>query len=105
MAATAQANAEAIKEAQRGGIALAKEKEAATKYRGRKPSFTRDQFSIVCDMLDLSTGVGQIAATTGLSRQTIYRIRDDRACRELPGRLACPYRPFGQCGHVAAMIA
>ena len=82
MAATAQANAEAIKEAQRGGIALAKAKEAETKYRGRKPSFTRDQLSTVCNMLDLSTGVGEIAATTGLSRQTIYRIRDDRAAAE-----------------------
>jgi putative DNA-invertase from lambdoid prophage Rac len=80
MAATAQANAEAIKEAQLGGIALAKAKEA--KYRGRKPSFTRDQLSTVCNMLDLSTGVGEIAATTGLSRQTIYRIRDDRAAAE-----------------------
>jgi putative DNA-invertase from lambdoid prophage Rac len=82
MAATAQANAEAIKEAQRGGIALAKASEAATKYRGRKPSFTRDQLSTVCNMLDLSTGIGEIAATTGLSRQTIYRIRDDRAAAE-----------------------
>jgi DNA invertase Pin-like site-specific DNA recombinase len=47
MAATAQANAEAIKEAQRGGIALAKATDAATKYRGRKPSFTRAQFFTV----------------------------------------------------------
>jgi putative DNA-invertase from lambdoid prophage Rac len=82
MAATAQANAEAIKEAQRGGIALAQANEADTKYRGRKPSFTRDQLSTVCNMLDLSTGVGEIAATTGLSRQTIYRIRDDREAAE-----------------------
>jgi putative DNA-invertase from lambdoid prophage Rac len=82
MAATAQANAEAIKEAQRGGIALAKANEVEKKYRGRKPSFTRDQFSTVCNMLDLSTGIGEIAATMGLSRQTIYRIRDDRASAE-----------------------
>lgn len=82
MAATAQANAEAIKEAQRGGIALAKATEADTKYRGRKPSFTRDQFLTVCDMLNLSTGIAAIAAATGLSRQTIYRIRDNRAAAE-----------------------
>src|SRR3569833_2292355 len=52
MAATAQAQAEAIKEAQRGGIALAKEKAADTKYRGRKPSFTRAQFewSVACSI-------------------------------------------------------
>jgi putative DNA-invertase from lambdoid prophage Rac len=77
-----QANAEAIKEAQRGGIALARANDAKTKYRGRKPSFTRSQFSAVCNMLDLSKGVGEIAAETGLSRQTIYRIRDDRASAE-----------------------
>jgi putative DNA-invertase from lambdoid prophage Rac len=77
-----QANAEAIKEAQRGGIALARANEAETRYRGRKPSFTRDQFSTVCNLLDLWTSVGTIAATTGLSRQTIYRIRDDRASAE-----------------------
>jgi len=41
LAAAAQANAEAIKEAQRGGIALAKAKQGETKYRGRKPSYTR----------------------------------------------------------------
>ncbi|MBR1154392.1 recombinase family protein [Bradyrhizobium sp. JYMT SZCCT0428] len=82
LAATAQANAEAIKEAQRGGIALAKANYAKTKYRGRKPSFTRSQLSTVCNMLDLSKGIGEIAATTGLSRQTIYRIRDDRASAE-----------------------
>lgn len=82
MAATAQANAEAIKEAQRGGIALARATEAETKYRGRKPSFTRDQFITVCNMLDLSNGISDIAAASGLSRQTIYRIRDDRASAE-----------------------
>ncbi|MCK1619464.1 recombinase family protein [Bradyrhizobium sp. 159] len=82
MAATAEANAEAVKEAQRGGIALAQANGADTKYRGRKPSYTRDQLSTVCNLLDLSTGVGEIAAATGLSRQTIYRIRDDRAAAE-----------------------
>ncbi|MGR4926827.1 recombinase family protein [Bradyrhizobium sp. CAR08] len=79
MAATAQANAEAMKEAQRGGIALARSTEGEIKYRGRKPSFSKEQFSIACDMLDLSAGIGEIVSATGLSRQTIYRIRDDRA--------------------------
>jgi len=82
MAATAQANAEAIKEAQRGGIALAKATEAETKYRGRKPSFSREQLTVVLNMLDLSAGVGDIASATGLSRQTVYRIRDDRVAAE-----------------------
>ncbi|MCW2223169.1 DNA invertase Pin-like site-specific DNA recombinase [Bradyrhizobium japonicum] len=79
MAATAQANAEAMKEAQRGGIALARSREGADKYRGRKPSYSKDQFSTVCEMLGLSAGIGEIANATGLSRQTIYRIRDDQA--------------------------
>jgi DNA invertase Pin-like site-specific DNA recombinase len=77
LAATAQSNAEAIKEAQRGGIELAKKMEGETKYRGRKPSYTRRQFDAVRDMLGQSTGIGQIAQVTGVSRQAIYRIKDD----------------------------
>ena len=87
MAATAQANAEAIKEAQRSGIALAKAKASEIKYRGRKPSYTRDQFSAVCDLLGRSAGIGEIAMATGLSRQAIYRIKDDPAAAE--AALAC----------------
>ena len=45
-AATAQANAEAIKEAQRGGIALAKATAGEMKYRGRKPTFDKDQLEL-----------------------------------------------------------
>lgn len=82
MAATAQANAEAIKEAQRDGIALAKATAGQTKYRGRKPTFDNDQLETVRNMLEQSAGVGQIAAATGLSRQTIYRIKDDLAGAE-----------------------
>lgn len=82
LAATAQANAEAIKEAQWGGIALAKERAGETKYRGRKPSYTRDQFSAVCGMLGQSAGIGHIAKATGLSRQAIYRIKDDPTAAE-----------------------
>ena len=82
LAATAQANAEAIKEAQRGGIALAKAKDGETKYLGRKPSFTRTQFTAVRDMIAQSAGVGQIAKITGISRQTIYRIKNDPVAAE-----------------------
>jgi putative DNA-invertase from lambdoid prophage Rac len=82
LAATAQANAEAIKEAQRGGIALAKAKDGETKYRGRKPSFTRAQFIAVRDMIAQSAGIGQIAKITGISRQTIYRIKNDPVAAE-----------------------
>ncbi|AWB23037.1 recombinase family protein [Methylobacterium currus] len=45
MAATAQAQAEASKEAQRAGIDHARSREDA--YRGRQPSFTREQFEAV----------------------------------------------------------
>ena len=76
MAATAQAQAEATKEAQRAGINHAKE---AGEYRGRRPSFTRDQLDLVQAMLAQGSGVSTIAADVGVSRQTVYRIRDDSA--------------------------
>jgi DNA invertase Pin-like site-specific DNA recombinase len=82
LAAAAQANAEAIKEAQRGGIAAAKSKDGSTKYRGRKPSFTRSQFIIVREMLGQSAGIGSIAKLTGVSRQAIYRIKADPVAAE-----------------------
>lgn len=82
MAATAQANAEAIKEAQRGGIALARATAGERKYRGRKPSYTRDQLKTVLSMLDQARGIGQVAASTGLSRQAIYRIKSDPVAAE-----------------------
>jgi putative DNA-invertase from lambdoid prophage Rac len=40
MAATAQSQAEVIKEAQKAGIAHAQANDDGTKYRGRKPTFT-----------------------------------------------------------------
>jgi putative DNA-invertase from lambdoid prophage Rac len=46
MAAMAQAQAEGTKDAQRAGIAHAKAS-GTTAYRGRKPSFTREQFKTV----------------------------------------------------------
>ena len=72
MAATAQAQAEATKAAQEAGIAHAKGRETA--YRGRKPSFSRDQFALVRNMLNMSMGVSEISKATGLTRQTVYRI-------------------------------
>lgn len=81
MAASAQAQAEAIKEAQKAGIENAKtEREDA--YRGRKPSFKREQMRTVLDLMRKGTGISEIARATGLSRQTIYRINDDPAAAE-----------------------
>lgn len=80
MAATAQAQAEATKEAQKAGIAAAKDDDA--KYRGRKPSFTRAQLTTVHDLLAAGAGTTAIAAASGLTRQTVIRLRDDRTKAE-----------------------
>ncbi|MCJ2012171.1 recombinase family protein [Methylobacterium sp. J-076] len=77
MAATAQAQAEATKEAQRAGIDHAKGRDDA--YLGRKPSYTRAQLDDVITGLDRGDAVAAIAKATGLSRQTVYRVRDDRS--------------------------
>lgn len=79
MAATAQAQAEATKEAQKAGIAHAKAAEGATKYKGRKPTFSREQFTRVAEMLSQGAGVSDVSKHTGLTRQTVYRIKDDPA--------------------------
>jgi putative DNA-invertase from lambdoid prophage Rac len=75
MAATAQSQAEVTKEAQKAGIAHAQVHDDGTKYRGRKPTFTYDQFARVRELLSQGIGVSAVAKTTGLSRQSIYRIR------------------------------
>jgi putative DNA-invertase from lambdoid prophage Rac len=49
---------------------------------GRKPSYTREQLTMVQSMLGASTGISAIAKATGLTRQTIYRIKDDPAAAE-----------------------
>ncbi|WP_225767254.1 recombinase family protein [Inquilinus sp. Marseille-Q2685] len=76
MAATAQAQAEATKEAQRAGIEHAKAK-AEGKYLGRKPSFTRAQLDQVRDMLAQGAGHSAIAKETGLTRAVVWRIEGD----------------------------
>src|SRR5262249_49497667 len=82
MAATAQAQAEATKAAQRAGIEHAKAMEGAA-YLGRKPSYSRQQFVMVKQMLAQDAiGIARIAKEAGLTRQTIYRIKDDPASAE-----------------------
>ncbi|WP_137933574.1 recombinase family protein [Mesorhizobium comanense] len=73
MAATAQAQAEATKEAQKAGIAHAQTKD--TKYLGRKPTYDRRQYQLVMDMLANGEGVSTIAKEAGLTRQTVLRIK------------------------------
>lgn len=81
MAATAQAQAEATKEAQRAGIAAVKGD--PRKYRGKKPSYDRKTYDQVIDMLNAGGGASVIARTTGLSRQAILRIRADPTTAEM----------------------
>lgn len=77
MAAMAEAQAEATREAQKAGIEHAKGN--SSKYRGRKPTYNRDQYLLVCDMLGRDAGASEIAAATKLTRQTVLRIRSDRS--------------------------
>ena len=51
-------------------------------YLGRKPSYNRDQFQMVVEMLSQEASISAIAKATGLSRQTIYRIDGDRVAAE-----------------------
>jgi DNA invertase Pin-like site-specific DNA recombinase len=76
MAATAQAQAEVTKEAQKAGIAHARANDDGTRYRGRKPTFTSDQFALVQELLAQGFTISAIAKTTGLQRQSIYRIQN-----------------------------
>jgi putative DNA-invertase from lambdoid prophage Rac len=82
MAAMAQAQAEATKAAQRAGIEYAKQ-HGDRAYLGRKPSFTRAQLAKVRNMLGQeAVGIARIAKETGLTRQTVYRIKEDPASAE-----------------------
>lgn len=80
MAATAQAQAEATKAAQRAGIE-AKKGDPKT-YPGKKPSYDRKTFRQVVDMLAVGNGASEISKATGLKRQTILRIRKDQVAAE-----------------------
>jgi DNA invertase Pin-like site-specific DNA recombinase len=75
MAATAQSQAEVTKEAQKAGIAHAQANDDGSKYRGRKPTFSPEQFRLVRDLLNQGIAVASIAKTTGLNRQSVYRIQ------------------------------
>ena len=97
MAATAQAQAEATKAAQKAGIAHAKANGDGTKYRGRKPTFDPNDFEVVRDLLGQGFAIAAIAKQTGLSRQTVYRIKTE------PGHqaeaLALWYSVFAEAVH------
>ena len=71
--ATAQAQAEATKEAQRAGIDHAKAN--TDRYKGRKPTYDRQQYLAVRDLLGQEAGTSAIAKSVGLTRQTVLRIK------------------------------
>jgi DNA invertase Pin-like site-specific DNA recombinase len=75
MAASAEAELEAGREAQKAGIEHAKAKEDA--YRGRKPSYSREQLDTVRGRLEQGAGLAVIATETGLTWQTVRRIREN----------------------------
>jgi DNA invertase Pin-like site-specific DNA recombinase len=75
LAATAQAQAEATKIAQRAGIDAARSD--PRKYPGRRPSYSRDDVHIVTGLLAQGLGASAIAKQTGLSRQAVIRIHSD----------------------------
>lgn len=75
LAATAQAQAEATREAQRAGIAHAKDN--PRKYLGRKPTYSAEQIQQVLDMLQTTSNVTAVAVRVGLKRQTVLRIKEN----------------------------
>jgi putative DNA-invertase from lambdoid prophage Rac len=60
-------------------------------YLGRRSRFTRAQLETVRDILAQAIGIAQITKATGLTRQTVYRIKGDPAACEgmLSGTIAC----------------
>jgi putative DNA-invertase from lambdoid prophage Rac len=76
MAALSQAQAEATREAQRAGIDHARAMKPGA-YLGRKPSYSGAQLDAVLVGLVNGTGTSLIARQTGLSRQTVLRIKGD----------------------------
>ncbi len=61
----------------KAGIAHAQATDDGTKYRGRKPTFTCEQFFRVRELLNQGIGLSAIAKTVGVKRQSVYRIRLD----------------------------
>lgn len=84
MAATAQAQAEATKEAQRAGIRAARAADhnidqGAKKYRGRKPTFDAEKLQRTHELLLMGCPPSIIAREVSIPRATVYRIKEDPA--------------------------
>lgn len=82
MAAMAQAQTEGAKDAQRAGIAHARVSDPSA-YRGRKPSFTREQMKAVLALASQGAmNTSQIAKAVGLKRMAVARIRGNPTTAE-----------------------
>jgi DNA invertase Pin-like site-specific DNA recombinase len=69
MGAFAEFERSLIRERQREGIAIAKEKGV---YKGRKPSLTPDQVGMIRELVTAGVPKAQIARDFGISRETLY---------------------------------
>ena len=78
MAATAEAQAQATKEAQRAGIAGARERKPE-KFLGRKPSYDADKLAQVQGMQAEGKGASEIARAVSMKRGAVIRILEDPA--------------------------
>jgi putative DNA-invertase from lambdoid prophage Rac len=76
MSAMAEAQALAMKEAQSAGIAHAKATRPDS-YKGRKPSYTAAQVSLIMQKFKEGDGVNKIARDVGLSKFSVSRITRD----------------------------
>ena len=78
MAATAQAQAEATKSAQRAGIDHRRMMKPSA-YLGRKPSYDRATFDRIKLALDSASppSLSAIAKAERLSKQTVFRLKQD----------------------------
>ena len=76
MSAMAEAQALAMKEAQSAGIAHAKATKPGS-YKGRKPSYTAAQVSLIMQKFNEGDGVNKIARDVGLSKFSVSRITRD----------------------------
>jgi DNA invertase Pin-like site-specific DNA recombinase len=71
-----------LRRSPRAGIERA-QRTSEKSYLGRKPTYTRGDLAKVHDMLSQgAVGIAHIARETGLSRQTVYRIKHDPAGAE-----------------------
>lgn len=75
MAASAQAQAEAVKDAQRAGIAHARQINPSA-YRGRRPTVDERQVAEVFARLQSGESATEIAKALGVGRSTVYRIKE-----------------------------